>query len=422
MGPPVGLSALEGRAEDIFHGDAAKRRREELNMKPQHLNLGTALAASFLAAWPAAAESPVKIGMITTLSGPGGYLGQDIQDGFKLALQMQGGKLGGVPVELIVEDDGVKPGQGKQIADRLLKNDKVKLFTGIVFSNVAGATVPDILDAGGIYVSPNAAPSTFAGKGCNENYYVVSWQNDSLHESAGENANRLGYKSAYLVAPNYQAGKDALEGFKRLFKGKIVGESYTRLDQTDFAAELAQIRAADPEVVFQFEPGGLGIAFLRQYEQAGLKDRIPMVVAAPSLDQATLAAVGEAALGLNVSSHWNSDFDNSANKAFVAAWQKAYARPVTYYASQGYDTALAIGAALKGDGGTVDDPAAFRKAMLKADFASTRGSFKFGPNQHPVQDWYALKVEKGADGKLSLNTKGKILTDYGDSYAKDCKL
>ena len=391
-------------------------------MKLHSLVSAFALLSGTLAATGVLAQAPVKIGMITSLSGPGGYLGQDIRDGFKLAIEMQGGKLGGVPVEVLVEDDGVKPGQGKQIAERFLKNEKIKLFTGIVFSNVSAATVPDILDAGAIYVSPNAGPSTFAGKDCNANYYVVSWQNDSLHESAGQNANELGYKSAYLVAPNYQAGKDALEGFKRFFKGKIVGESFTRLDQTDFAAEFAQIRAAEPEVIFQFEPGGLGIAFLRQYEQAGLKDKIPMVVAAPSLDQVTLAAVGEAANGLNVSAHWNNDFDNAANKAFTAAWAKAYNRPATYYASQGYDTALAIGAALKGDGGTVDDAAAFRKAMLKADFASTRGDFKFGVNQHPVQNWYALKVEKGADGKLALNTKRKILSNYGDSYAKDCKL
>jgi branched-chain amino acid transport system substrate-binding protein len=322
---------------------------------------------------------------------------------------------------VIVEDDAAKPGQGKQIADRLLKNEKVKIFTGIVFSNVAGATVPDVLDAGAIYVSPNAGPSTFAGKGCHPNYFVVSWQNDSLHESAGQLANELGYKSVYLVAANYQAGKDALEGFKRFFKGKIAGENFTRLDQTDFAAEFAQIRAAGPEAVFQFEPGGLGIAFLRQYEQAGLKDKIPMVVAAPSLDAVTLSVVGEAALGVNVTSHWNSDFDNAANTAFVAAWEKAYHRPATYYASQGYDTALAIGAALNGVGGKPDDTEGFRQAMLKANFQSIRGAFKFGPNQHPVQDWWALKVEKASDGKLALNTKAKVLSSHGDAYAKDCK-
>lgn len=386
------------------------------------INIASALLAAQLG-WmaPASAQEPVKIGLITSLSGPGGYLGQDIRDGFELAINMGSGKLGGVPVQVVVEDDSAKPGQGKQIADRFLKNDKIKIFTGIVFSNVAGATVPDVLDAGAIYVSPNAGPSTFAGKGCHPNYFVVSWQNDSLHESAGELANKLGYKSVYLVAANYQAGKDALEGFKRFYKGKIAGESFTRLDQTDFAAEFAQIRAAGPDAVFQFEPGGLGIAFLRQYQQAGLKDKIPMVVAAPSLDAVTLAVVGEAGLDVNVTSHWNSDFDNPANKAFMAAWDKTYQRPATYYASQGYDTALAIGAALKGTGGKVDDVNAFRQAMLKADFQSTRGAFKFGPNQHPVQDWWALKAEKTADGKLALNTKGKILSDHGDAYAKDCK-
>jgi branched-chain amino acid transport system substrate-binding protein len=387
---------------------------------------GALLAAMIAVVAPAVAQDTsmdaVKIGVVTSLSGPGGYLGQDIRDGFELAIKMGGGKLGGVPVQMVVEDDAAKPGQGKQIADRLLKNEKVKIFTGIVFSNVAGATVPDILDADAIYVSPNAGPSTFAGKGCHPNYFVVSWQNDSLHESAGQLANELGYKSVYLVAANYQAGKDALEGFKRFYKGRVAGESFTRLDQTDFAAEFAQIRAAGPEAVFQFEPGGLGIAFLRQYEQAGLKDKIPMVVAAPSLDAVTLSVVGEAALGVNITSHWNSDFDNPANKAFMAAWDKTHHRPATYYASQGYDTALAIGAALKGVAGKLDDLGAFRQAMLKADFQSTRGGFKFGPNQHPVQDWWALKAEKGSDGRLALNTKKKILSNHGDAYAKDCKL
>ncbi|HEV7338163.1 MAG TPA: ABC transporter substrate-binding protein [Bosea sp. (in: a-proteobacteria)] len=379
------------------------------------------LTSILLASTALAQQAPVKIGMVTTLSGPGGYLGQDIRDAFKLAIDMNGGKLGGAPVELVVEDDALKPGQGKQIAEKMLKTDGIKIMTGIVFSNVAGATVPDIVDAGALYVSPNAAPSNFAGKECNENYFVVSWQNDSLHESAGQHATNLGYKKAFILAPNYQAGKDALAGFKRLFKGEIVGEVYTRLDQTDFAPEMAQIRSANPDVVFQFHPGGLGIAFLRQYQQAGLLGKTPMVLAEPSLDSTTLKAVGEAALGLSVTAHWNTDFDNPSNKAFVEAFTKAYNRVPTYYASQGYDTALAIASALRATGGKTDVPA-LRKALAKADFQSVRGAFKFGPNQHPVQDWYALKVEKGADGAPVLKTSGKVLSNHSDAYAKDCKL
>ncbi|WP_127597372.1 ABC transporter substrate-binding protein [Nitratireductor alexandrii] len=381
-----------------------------------------AAATSAVMAATAWAQEPVKVGMITTLSGPAGYLGQDIRDGFQLAIDAEGGKLGGVPVALMVEDDGLKPGNGRQIADRFLNNEGVKLFTGIVFSNVAGATVPDIVDGGAIYVSPNAAPSNMAGRECHENYFVVSWQNDSLHESAGQNATNLGYKSAFVLAPNYQAGKDAIAGFKRFFKGEIVGEVYTRLDQTDFAAEMAQIRDAKPEVVFQFHPGGLGITFMRQYQQAGLLDVVPMVVAEPSMDGVILNAVGEAAIGINVSSHWNSDFDNEANKAFVAAWQEAYDRPLTYYASQGYDAARAIASALEATGGDLADIGAFRNALRKADFQSVRGKFAFGPNQHPVQDWYALKVVAGEDGKPILKTGERILEDHSDAYASDCAL
>ncbi len=389
-----------------------------MRMKTVLLTAATS-AAMAVTGW---AQEPVKIGMITTLSGPAGYLGQDIRDGFQLAIDAEGGKLGGAPVTLMVEDDGLKPGNGRQIADRFLNNEGVKLFTGIVFSNVAGATVPDILDGDAIYVSPNAAPSNMAGKGCHENYFVVSWQNDSLHESAGQNATNLGYKSAFVLAPNYQAGKDAISGFKRFFKGEIVGEVYTRLDQTDFAAEMAQIRDTKPEVVFQFHPGGLGITFMRQYQQAGLLDAVPMVVAEPSMDGVILKAVGEAAIGVNVSSHWNSDFDNEANKAFVAAWQKAYDRPLTYYASQGYDAARAIASALKATGGDIEDIGAFRDALRKADFQSVRGKFAFGPNQHPVQDWYALKVVAGENGKPVLKTGARILEDHSDAYASDCAL
>ncbi|MFN3891880.1 MAG: ABC transporter substrate-binding protein [Beijerinckiaceae bacterium] len=382
----------------------------------------TGAAFALFAVAPALAQQPVKIGMVTTLSGPGGYLGQDVRDAFNLAIEMEGGKLGGVPVQLLVEDDALKPGQGKEIAERFMKTERVKLLTGIIFSNVAGAVVPDILDNGGVYVSPNAGPSNFAGKECHKNYFVVSWQNDTLHESAGQNATNLGFKRAFVLAPNYQAGRDAIAGFKRYFKGQVVGELYTRLDQTDFAAEMAQIRAAKPDVVFQFHPGGLGIAFARQYQQAGLLENTPMVVAAPSLDTVILKAIGDAAKGVYISSHWNSDLPNAANKEFVAAFQKKYGRMPTYYASQGYDTARAIGAALKGAGGKVDDANAFSAAMRKADFQSVRGNFKFGPNQHPVHDWYSLRVEPGADGNLAIVTKGKVFENHGDFYAKDCKM
>jgi branched-chain amino acid transport system substrate-binding protein len=385
------------------------------------LAAGTALAAAPLATPAIAQGAPLRIGVITTLSGPGGYLGADARDALLLAAEMNEGRLGGVPVQFVVEDDALRPAQGKQIAERFIRNERIKLFTGIIFSNVLGAVAPDVLDGNGVYVSCNAGPSNFAGRECHRNYFVVSWQNDNLHESAGALASIMGYNRVFILAPNYQAGRDALTGFKRLFRGTVTNEVYTRLDQTDYAAEMAQIRAARPDAVYHFHPGGLGIAFLRQYAQAGLLGTIPQVLPAPSMDVGTLAAVGDAAEGVDLSSHWNSDFDNEENRRFVAAFRQKYNRIPTFYAQQAYDTALAIGAALRGSGGTVDNTDAFRTAMLRADFRSTRGNFRFGPNQHPIQDWFALKVER-VGGQLALVTKRKILENHADAYAGQCRI
>lgn len=389
-------------------------------MRLERRSLLAGLAATPLAAPGFAQGAPLKIGMITTLSGPGGYIGQDIRDGFQIALDQEQGRLGGQAVQVMVEDDGFRPPQGKAVAERFLRNERIKLFTGVVFSNILGAVAPDVLDADGIYVSPNAGPSNFAGRECHRNYFVISWQNDSLHESAGELANRLGYRRMFILAPNYQAGRDALAGFRRLFRGEVVQEIYTRLDQTDYAAELAQIRAARPDAVFQFHPGGLGIAFLRQYAQAGLLATIPQVMPAPSMDAGTLAAVGDAAEGVYLSSHWNSDFQNPASQAFVTAFRAKHNRTPTYYAQQSYDTARAIGAALRQTRGSIElNP--FRTAMLRADFVSTRGNFRFNTNQHPIQDWFSLKVER-VGGALAIVTKEKILENHGDVFAAQCRI
>ncbi|HWV41756.1 ABC transporter substrate-binding protein [Pseudorhodoplanes sp.] len=380
-----------------------------------------AVVALALAGSPALAKDPVKIGLITTLSGPAGYLGADIRDGFMLAVEAKGGPFEGNKPEVLIEDDGIKPGQAKSIADRFLKGSNVKIFTGIVFGNVAAAVVPDVLDAGAIYVSPNSAATNFAGKGCNPNYFVVSFQNDGQGESVGALAKSLGYKKAYLLAPNYPSGKDMLQAFKREFGGEVVAEKYTNLGQTDFAVEIAEIRAANPDFVHGFQPGGMGIAFLRQYHQAGLK--IPLVMHAASMDQAMVKVLKDAAVGVQVASQWNDDFDNPASKAFVAAWKAKYGdRPVTSYAAQGYDAGLLIGSGLKATNFSTDNMDAVSAAMRKADFASVRGNFKFDKNQHPIQDWYALKADKTPSGDFVLKTGAKVLSNHGDIYAKDCKM
>ena len=377
------------------------------------------VALSVLIAAPVSAA--VKIGMITTLTTKAGYLGEDIRDGFKLAIELGGGKLGNVDVELMVEDDGRKPGKGRQIAERYIKSDKVKIMTGIVFSNVAMAVVPKVVKDNVFYISPNAGPSALAGKGCHENYFNAAWQNDNLHEVMGQYVTDAGFKSAYILAPNYPAGKDALAGFKRFYKGKVVGEVYTKLGQSDYAAELANLRSAKPDAVFFFLPGGMGINFLKQYSQAGLNKTTPVFGPAFSFDARILKAVGDAAVGVHNGSQWNFDLDNAANKQFVSAFKAKYGRMPTLYASQGYDTANLIGSALKVTGGEPQKMDDFRKALEKADFDSVRGNFRFGNNHHPIQDLYVREVVKDSTG-IHNKTVKKVFSNHQDAYAGNCNL
>ena len=367
----------------------------------------------------AKAAERVQIGFITTLSGPAGYLGEDIRDGFLLAVKQENGGLGGAPVQVMVEDDGLKPGTAKQIVQRMLQSDHVKLFTGTVFSNVADTMLGDIIDAQAYFLGPNTSPNEYSGKLCDPHYFVTGWD-ETLHASAGILANVMGKKRLVVMAPNYLTGKQVIAAVKGTFKGEIVAEIYTSLDQTDFSAEIARIRAAQPDALYEFEPGGLGINFLKQFAAAGLVDSIPLVVAAPSLDPRILAAVGDAARNMHVVADWNWDLDNPANKQFVAGFRETFKREPTYYAAHGYDTARMIASGLKATGGAVND--AFGPAVKKADFQSVRGNFRFASNQTPIQDWYQLGVVKGDDGKYVLKTIGKFRPDAGGAYADQCPM
>ena len=356
---------------------------------------------------------PVKVGMITTLSGGGSGLGVDVRDGFLLAAKMAGNK----DLEVIVEDDARKPDLAVQIADKMIQKEKVDVLTGIIWSNLAMAVVPSAVGQGVFYLSPNAGPSMLAGKGCHENYFNVAWQNDNLHEAMGGHANSAGFKKTFILAPNYPAGKDALTGFKRFYEGDVADELYTKLGQTDYAAEIAQIRASGADSVFFFLPGGMGIAFMKQYAQSGVD--IPVMGPAFSFDQGILGAVGDAALGVKNSSQWSKDIDNPANKAFVEAFQAEYGRLPSLYASQGFDTAnLILSAMKKAD---VKDADAFRAALKDAEFDSVRGDFKFDSNQHPIQDIYVREVVKEGD-VLTNKIIGVGLEDRSSAYVGDCKL
>src|SRR3982750_1074881 len=302
------------------------------------------VAAALAVLLPAGAQAAdrIKVGFISTLSGPSAALGVDIRDGFQLAVKMAGGRIGGLPAEVLVGDDQFKPDVGRQLAEKNVRLDKVDFLTGIVFSNIMMAAAPLAFEAKKLYISPNAAPSPLAGKDCNPYLFVASWPNDAYHEAAGQHATNRGYKNAYLIAPNYQAGKDSLNGFKRYYKGNVAAEVYTQLGQLDYAAELAQVRAAKPDALYIFLPGGMGINFIKQFVAAGLSQDIPLIVPGFGSDPDIIRPVGDAMLGLFDSAHWALDIDNAANKKFVAAFEKEYKRIPSVFAAQGYDAARLI--------------------------------------------------------------------------------
>ncbi|MBS9718254.1 ABC transporter substrate-binding protein [Pseudohalocynthiibacter aestuariivivens] len=370
-------------------------------------------AATVLAIAGMASAEPVKVGMITTLSGGGAGLGIDVRDGFMLAVAQSGNS----DIEVVIEDDQRKPEVAVQLADEMIQSEKVDVLTGIIWSNLAMAVVPAATAQNVFYLSPNAGPSALAGQGCHKNYFNVAWQNDNLHEAAGAYANSANYANSFIMAPNYPAGQDALTGYKRFYEGGLAGEVYTQLGQKDYASEIAQIRASGADSVYFFLPGGMGIAFMKQYAQSGVD--IPLLGPAFSFDQGILQAVGEAALGVRNTSQWNKDLDNPANAAFVENFQAEYGRLPSLYASQGFDTAnLLLSAMAAAD---VSDADAFRAALEAANFDSVRGDFAFGPNHHPIQNIYVREVIKEGD-VFTNQIIATGLTNHSDAYAADCKM
>ena len=360
----------------------------------------------------------MKVAFLATLSGPGAAIGTQLRDGWLLGMKELGGKFGPLPVETLVLDDELKPDVALTKVRAAIERDKVDIVAGVVFSNILQAVFRPVTDSRTLLVSTNAGASVFAGKGCNPNCYVTSYQNDQPHATMGQVAQDAGYKRIMVMVPNYQAGKDAVQGFRSRFKGEVVDEIYVPLTQLDFSAEVARIAAAKPDALFTFMPGALGVNLVRQYRQAGLAG-IPFL-SAFTVDEATLPAQGDAALGFLTAATWTPDFPNARNQAFVKAFEAAYGYVPGNYAAHSYDAAFLIDSAVRAAGGTLADKAALRAGMEKADFTSVRGPFRFGKNHFPVQDFWVAKVAKRPDGKWATEAVRKVLSADVDGYAADC--
>lgn len=363
----------------------------------------------------------LKIGMVVTLSGPPGALGKQAADGFALALEEKGGKLGGQTVEMIVEDDELKPDVALLKAKNLIEREEVDIVVGTIFSNMLQAIFKPVVESETFLISPNAGPSTFAGKNCNPYFFVTSYQNNQNSEVAGMIANAKGYENVFLMVPNYQAGRDNVEGFKSTFKGNVVSEVFTPLGHQDFSAELAQISTSDADALFTFMPGGMGVRLVKQFAGAGLKDKMEFM-SVFTTDETTLPGQKQDAVGFFAAGNWAPDMDNAANKAFVEAFEAKYGYIPGGYAMQAYDTAMLIDSAVAKVGGDMSDKDAVRDALRAADFSSVRGDFAFSNNQYPVQDFHMLKVVEREDGKFHTSYVETMIEDYSDSFKQECRM
>lgn len=381
---------------------------------------GACLTGFALFAWqPAGAE--VKIGFTGPLSGPVAAVGQDQYDGFMLGLEMLGNKFAGQPVVVLREDDQLKPELGNQIARKLIDRDKVDAIVGLGFSNVLMASLPRIAESGTVAIATNAGPSPIAGKGCLPNVFSAAWQNDGAAEAMGKYAQDAGYKRIYLMAPNYQAGKDYIAGFKRYYKGEVVDEVYTQVNQPDYSAEIAQLQAASPDAVFVFYPGGMGVNFVKQFSQAGLNKRIPML-SAFTVDGTTLPSLRDAAVGTISGAIWDVALDTPGNAEFVENFNKKYGRLPSHYAAVGYDTARLLDVAVTKVDGNTSDKQAFAAAVKEAgsEFQAVRGPFGFNRNNMPIQNYYAFQAVKEGD-QVTVKQLGTPLPEHQDVYVAQCK-
>jgi branched-chain amino acid transport system substrate-binding protein len=393
-------------------------------IKPLHSVVAGALAAALAFAPPALAQQKsLKIGFITTLSGPQGIIGKHMRDSVELALDHLGRKVGGLQTEVVYGDDQFKPDVGVQVAEQMLKRDNVDIMAGIIWSNVMMATMPVVTGAGKIMVGTNAGASPLAGAQCNELYFSTSWNNDQSPEAMGKHLQDTGVKELYVLAPNYQAGKDMVAGLKRFYKGNIVEELYTKMGQLDYQAEITALRARKPGAVFIFYPGGMGIQFIRQYVQAGLRDQIPLY-SVFTVDETTIPALKDAAVGQFEARFWSADIKIAASQKYVADFRKKFGYTPSFYGAQSYDGIMLIDSAVRAVKGNVKDTKGMVAAMRKANYKSIRGDFKFNNNHHPIQDFYLLKAVKDGQAPegVAMHIEKKVFEDHKDAYHQECKM
>jgi branched-chain amino acid transport system substrate-binding protein len=384
--------------------------------------IGTAILTMLAIAPASAQQKSVKIGFVSTFSGPTAVIGNDMRNSFELGLDHIGRKMGGLPVEVIYENDEQRPEVGRQKTEKLIQSDRVNFVVGYIWSNVRLASLKPVIDSQTFLISSNAGPHQIAGNLCSPFFFSTSWQNDQTPQAMGHYMNQKGVKTLYLIGPNYAAGKDMLGGITSTYRGKIVGEDLTRWpDQLDFSTELTKVRNTKPDAVFVFYPGAAGVQFLNQYAQSGLRGQIPLYTAF-TIDSITLPLQKDLALGVPGAQHWVNDLPNEANKKYVADFRAKHKTYPSFYGAQTYDSVNLINSAVTAVKGNLADKDGMRNEMRKANYASVRGPYKYNNNHFPIQNFYLQEPVRDAEGNLTLKTVATIVENNMDRFHRECRM
>ena len=397
-------------------------------MKTRIVTAAAVLTALAIPAASAQQTLPeLRVGFLSTLSGGAAIIGKHQVNGFQLGLEHEGwtkdgDKLGGVPTKVSYGDDQFKPDVGRRVVDKWIRSDKIHVLAGNIWSNVLMAVQRQAVKARRALLVTNAGASPLAGERCTPYYITTSWNNDQTPEAMGKLMTDEGLKSVYLLAPNYQAGKDMLAGFKRYYKGgEILGQSLFKPGESDYQAEISKVRAAKPQAVFIFAPGGMGIAFMKQWAASGAGKEIKLYTVF-TVDWLTLPAIGEAAVGTFHTNYWSPDSDNPDNQKFVKDYVAKFGGMPSHFAAQSYDAARLLAAGLRKTEGKIPegDMLPLVKAMRKVEYPSIRGPYAYNVNGVPIQNFYKREVVLGQDGKPTIRTVGAVFEKQKDSYWTKC--
>jgi len=382
--------------------------------------LPTAAVAVALAALPAAAQAQakLKVGFMLPYTGTYAALGTAIENGFRLYVTEQGGRLGGREIEYVKVDDESEPAKAADNVNKLIKRDNVDVIVGTVHSGVALAMARAAKESGTLLIVPNAGADGITGPQCAPNIFRSSFSNWQPGYATGVVAAQKGYKRAMTITWNYAAGNETVKGFAEAFEkggGKVIKDLSLPFPNVEFQPLLTEIAAQKPDVVFAFFAGGGAVKFVKDYDAAGLKKAIPLV-GSGFLTDGTLEAQGASAQGLITALHYGDNIETPRNTAFRNKFAVTYKTNPDVYALQGYDAAQMLGAGLAAVKGDMSKKDALYAALQKTPIDSPRGKFTISAQHNPTQDFYVREVRGNYNVVTGIAVKA--LADPG----RGCKM